>query len=389
MKRKVFTRVLVVLLLVAMLLPMLPLIARAVPLEDALSANSIQLIPVDLDAIIEGDADSIVRELYPSGMRLPTMFADFLDFIPYSGNIVQGSVASALREEYPGANGYFTYAEYRAMERFLSTAALLQTGTNSLVSTALEELMLGETWFYSGTSPLLVDSTRFSNAIKVYKNFYLAIVEMDGSEIETLPEWKAFTTMIQDRFYLTAGTEFLPSDVESGGNPQLTVGISYSEYLSQLPAMWDYFGFKLNLGAVPEPTDDGQEDVPEPPPAGEEVSTPEVTVPSNPNNKYIYSDVQIPKKNITVDEETGYILVDGKEVRFPTDEVAEDKRSTTVVQAITPPEDLVLDAPLVKQYGLRDFLTTIALILVMCAVLATWIIHTIRQHQDPLKRWKM
>lgn len=386
--KKVFSKLLIVLILIAMVLPMLAVVSKAAPpieVPPEVPERSIQLIPFDLDTLASGDVEAITAELYPCGMHLPTMFTDFLDYIPLEGNIIQGTVAETLREEYPATNGYFTYAEYRAMERFVALQSIHSSGIVSAVSSAIDEIRPGQSWFYESTFPALADATRFSNAIKVYQNFLKAAVAAGGSNLTPLDGWDDITSKVQDRFYLTAGVSVSLSDIEAGGNPQLIIGITYSDYILQLSAMWDYFGFNLNLGAEPEVSGDGQPEVP----VLDVTPAEEQELEGNPNNKYIYSDAQVPKKNVTIDTETGQILVDGKEVRVTVGESGEDTRSKTTVQSIAPPDELIYGAPLVKQYGWRDFITSVALLLVVCTVIIAWIVHTIRQYQDPLKRWKM
>ena len=66
--------------------------------------------------------------LYPSGMRIPTKYMDVFDLIPFVSDVIYDSeVGKFLNRYYPDANGVFTYAEYKAVERLLYFSYLANT----------------------------------------------------------------------------------------------------------------------------------------------------------------------------------------------------------------------------------------------------------------------
>lgn len=357
-------------------------LALAAP-EATSALETIELVDYDFEALKSADSEVVDNTLYPSGMWLPTKYMDFLDFIPYKGQTITGDVATYLNEEFPEQDGLFTYAEFRAAERYLCYMRLLQEGNDSEVTAAIYDLMGERSWTSEKINLRIVDATRFSNAMRVYENFYMSIAE--GESVDAHEQWTAMSAKMLGTFYLTAGNVVPLADIQAGANPILQNGEKYSEYLRTMIDYQSYLNLEAVSEALPDDTGDGID-------VSSSNSSTVTEVPVEDSGKlYIYSDATVTKPDAYRDETKGAVIIGGEEVKGSGDGVlvGEDTRSRDPLTGLQLDSSALGNPTSKKIFSLRDFLTWCALIITIVAVIAAWIVHTIRKLRDPLEQWKM
>ena len=335
---------------------------------SAAQSAVVTLSSFDYSAVLDAESWEVDSILYPSGMRLPTKYVDILDFIPYDGTELSNDVTEFLLKEYPEAAGVFTYPEYRAAERFVYLCSLLRNHNTSDVALAILSLSDVEGWFNSQSNIVPVDSTRFQNALRVYQDLFTSVAE-DSASLTGSPSWAQLSEQMQDSFYLTVGTAVSLADISTGHDATIASGALYSQFWAGIPAYLDYFGFDLQPIAGAEVQEE---------PVLPEVSDEPVTGDASTSTRMhsIYSDGKVDSSGKIVREEakgsSEIVMSDGTRELIPI----------TV-------DDSLLYSVTTKEYGLRDFITVVALILVLASVGTAWIVHTIRKLRDPLRQWKM
>ena len=311
------------------------------------NTSAIDLVSYDYNALKVGTSDEIDEILYPSGLELPTKYMDFLDFTPYSGKTITNNVASYLNEEYPSANAKFTYAEYRAAERYLYFYDILRDEENTQLRTALDSLFseIG----INEIGVRLSNTSRFSNALDRYEDILYKLAE--GSKLDN-DEGTLLGYKLLDSFYITIGLGDVYTDVTTDSNALQ----KYLEYLETVDSYWDYFGLKFFK--VSESDASNAENT------GDSGSS---------QNTFIFSEA------FTVTDEN--ISTHDRQIT-----IGESPRSLDSLESISSEQIAISDT---KIFNFRDFITWACFIVIVIAVISVCIKHTISNYKEERNRWRL
>lgn len=325
--------------------------------------SSIQLYDFEISDLYEADGDTIDKILYPSGMQLPTKYMDVLDFVPYKDISIDNIVSNFLNKYFSNAEGKFTYAEYKAAERFVYFRSILSMWdeSNTIVNSLFNIKNVFD-WSMDGyfTVPVIEDATKLNNLFKVYGGLFGELSA--GNNVSNYSD--LYDKLFLDRGHniiLTLGEEFIICDLTLSSVPMNNVVGDYSEFLQNYPNIWSYLGIRL------EPSDfyiDYDSDCMF---TKEEIEYIEII-----ESKSFLS------VNMKQEEEAEEVFIDNKNgySNKTVNEIVSNSLSFNYNNFSTN-----------KKYNFRDYFIVISLIFVFVSISIFWVIHTISVNKDPLRKW--
>lgn len=363
----------------------------------AQSDTEIVIIPFDYNILIDGTPEEIERTLYPSGILLPTKYFDLLDLQNLSGITFDDVGSCFLRSLFPDKIE-FTYPEYRAALEFiwLFKITTLNEGETTL-GKAINALESFSDWSLSNniSNAVLSSSIELNELALKYKDL-LNPSEPAAYIVENHTDYKEILSVTDGGFLYTFGSDMIYSDATAttdAASIQIFPGYKYSDALLSRTAYWEKLGvvFKDTRDTITtrdsyiiyDSKDFGKIDVKwiE---ISDATSMVEGTLPDKTTEtfepiKEEDSDVQSPTPTREITSEDMF-----KEDTEKRDNSAIQKVSSNTQgnQFIYGTSDVVK-----RHYGFRDIITILCLVFVTISVIVLWVIHTVKQRRDPLRKW--
>lgn len=372
--------------------------------------STITIVNYDYSVLKSGEPSKIEHTLYPSGMRIPTKFFDVLDLQNISGQVYTDDAAKFLNAMHPGQLGKFTYPEYTAAKEFLwFVKSYYFNGGDSSLSKSLNAMSSLYSWNISGNySNMQLDN---SESIHTIATTYEEILNPgDSNEIapQEHPLYKELSKPRDNGVILTFGGSVNYSleaiTINDGSLVLPDSGFTLSNALLGRSAYWEYLGVKIAETAQNINVQEGtlvlagnsgtslftlesflvlDEDV-TPIDEGTQPDTTKETNPSATQEQGENTENEMPAVTPDVDEE-----VISSEPTFFTESTNQDAIQS-ISSGLDGYEYIPADSGSVgKTYGVRDILTILCLIFVSISVIVLWILHTIKERRDPLRKWRM
>lgn len=323
--------------------------------------NPIQLSSFEISELYEADGDTMDKILYPSGMQLPTKYMDVLDFVPYKNISINNIVGDFLNKYFSNAEGKFTYAEYKAAERFVYFRSMISMWDESnVIVNSLSNIKNVFDWSMDGyfTVPVIEDATKLNNLFKVYGGLFEEL--SFGNNVSNYSD--LYDKLFLDRgrnIILTLGAEFIVCDLTHSSVPMNNVVGDYSEFLQNYPNIWNYLGIRL------EPSD----------------------FYIDYDSECMFNKEEI--EYIEFIESKSFLSVDMK--KEEAKEVPTDNKSEYEIKTVN---EIVSNSSSFnynhfstkKKYNFRDYFVVISFIFVFVSISIFWVIHTINVNKDPLRK---
>lgn len=101
--------------------------------------NSVELLPLDMEALCSGSVEKMEATCYPSGMQLPTKWLDLSAFIPFDGTFEpEPEVYNLLLANWE-TGGKYTYPEYFAAKVYIGVTKITQLSEPNDFNLAVKE----------------------------------------------------------------------------------------------------------------------------------------------------------------------------------------------------------------------------------------------------------
>ena len=377
--------------------------------SNVTDSDTITIVNYDYNILKSGNSSQIEHTLYPSGMNIPTKFFDVLDFQNISGQIYSDDAAKFLNAMHPGQLGKFTYPEYMAASEFLwfIKSYYFNSGDSSLgkVLNAMGSLYL---WNVTGTySNCTLDGEEAFHSLATTYEEILNPGNSSGIAPQEHPLYKELSKPMDNGVILTFGGSVDYSldniTINDGSLILPDSGFTLSNAILGRSAYWKHLNVKVEETAQNSMVQNGT-----------------LVIASNGGTALFTLD------NFLIQEESTTPIDDGtqpdttKEINpapqqeevnhgeeiitespEPTKEATQDEKpffsentNQDAIQSISSGLDgyeyINTDSGSAgRMYGVRDVLTILCLIFVSISVIVLWVLHTIRERRDPLRKWRM
>lgn len=330
------------------------LLVQLLPVCSASNGNieaKVTIYAFDFDAIAEASAEELDETLYPSGMKLPTKYFDLMDFIPYENNVYRDDVARFLIAHYPYQHGNFTYPEYCAAREFIYFTSLYQYfgARNPVVSALIRVSQETPCKFFGDiTNVVLEDSTDFISLLLEYRNL------LEGYASGYIAEEAVEFSISLEKFSetdvrFTAGLEYFDRELAEEADPISYTGNSYSAYIRQLPILWDSLHYRFESTGL----------------SGYLLL----------DSTFLLTEQEVPVGTLKTGEQV--IEEDPVITPMPSNNLRDVEGSIEIIGELSAQ----------KSYNFRDVLSVLALIFSLATVVVLWVMHTVKQRRDPLRKW--
>lgn len=201
------------------------------------------------DRFTEEEVREIIeRKAYPSGLNLPTKYMDLMDFAPFEtpedAPYFTDYVARFLCTYFPTEDNMYTYAEYRAAERYIAMLALSQDDTNCPGFRDAYNQINAQTGFsldWCMSTPVIGNLHDFASDISQWGSLLDLAATTDDTLVNN--EWYESFVAIQDtaKYALTMG-EYRAWRLEYISPSSVTdQGWSFTAWFSTMPEFWNHY----------------------------------------------------------------------------------------------------------------------------------------------------
>lgn len=206
-----------------------------------LDTSGVNIVSPSIADLTAKDAD-LEALLYPSGLRLPTKYMDLLMFAPVSySSPITSEAGYLLKTIAPVDNSTYTYAEYRAAELYLAMCRLYKaadTETTLATAASVKSLDTNTTvnWMMNVTNATLSDQKRMVALISNYQSILETLAS--GSSITSHKQYTDITAQHKGVRYSCGNLD----DLVALSQGSTVRDADLSSYVLGLYSWWDYVG---------------------------------------------------------------------------------------------------------------------------------------------------
>ena len=371
------------LVLLAIILTAFPV--TSVKAEPDVISSKVRVVGVSWEKYYGVGSEELDALLYPSGMRIPTKYMDVFDLIPFVSDVIYDSeVGKFLNRYYPDANGVFTYAEYKAVERLLYFSYLANTyGEDNKVVASLKQLesKCDVRFFSTLTDVRCLDTLYLWKLLEPYKDLFITLGH-NGSNITLSTNYVKLMGLNETyNCLLTWGVDVKLEGEDPSGE--------YCEHLSESLLQFENTISILSLTYVPSSYSIDYVDstayyfnI-----SNRRMDVMEYLLKVNNNDSFELKTDEASSKKMS-----------GSDRLLPTSETFWKPRTHklehgnndafTGLDTSIPYEESGNTAKmLLQRYGVRDVFGALSLVAVSIAIVVLWIIGAIRKRRDYVEEW--
>lgn len=257
---------------------------------------TVDVKPINLDVVLGENviAEDIEKELYPSGMILPTMYTDIMCFNTSMSRIeVTDDTVSFLKANFSNSDGMYTYAEYLAAATYCGLSEFRNLDSSFLSGE------YGDVFYTSDVPVEITDVVKLQGVL----NEYLPV--LNG---EYLSDEVDLSAILNEPTYLQMLSKGLSRGYEMGWDISASWSLTEEtikgakDFFNSRQEFWEECGFSFAVLTEPPVTPEEKPAVQPEIPEQKPIAEPEKTY-DNPVDGDYFSDLKGTIPSLELDEE--------------------------------------------------------------------------------------